>query len=405
MKGINRIIDMLLSSGRNGDISLDSDGLLESLAKSEYCPIHWWEIPYQKGLRLILVIGSAIMMITAIFFYGIRYIKDIILFDNQLIINNQGAFNPKKSMNCEYALYLFNTAELWANSGIQVNADDKIRINFSGAYNSWVEGTIWAADNNRELEYPWVSFSDLDSITTDSTLGGKFCVSRGCPNFGFGSAMYAIVSESGSLQSDPLQLSLKHNKLLDSLRACDVEHKNDSLWESDIVLWKQIDNRDFHKAGKTGNLYFAVNDMYFQNSEEIESYYSNHNTKKPDGSLYKQTEIESLKGKPKHCYDDNLGQLLVSIEIQRRVPYQFWRPSMVYRFFDYKVNYILDTKEHTFTKTLCCLGYFFVFFGWITLLFGIYMFVLLFIIYSLFFIGNKLSKFIVLLKKAVINWK
>lgn len=401
MKGINRIIDILLSSGRNGDISLDSDGLLESLAKSDYRPIHWWEIPYQKGLRLILVVGAAIMMITAILYYGIRYINDVILFDNQLIINNQGAFNPKKSMNCEYALYLFNTAELWANSGIQVNADDKIRINFSGAYNSWVEGTIWAAINNKELEYSWVSSSDI--IKTDSTLGGKFCVSRECPDFGFGSAMYAIVSESGNLQSDPLQLSLKHNKLLDSLRVYDVKHKTDSLWKSDIILWRQTDNRDFHPAGKTGNLYFAVNDMYFQNSEEIENYYSDPSTKKPDGSIYQQTEIESLKSKPKHCYDDNLGQLLVSIEIQRHVPYQFWRPSMVYRFFDYKVNYILDSDNYAFTKTVFCLWYLFVFMCWITLLFGIYMLVLLFIIYSLFFLGNKVSKFVLLLFKKVIT--
>lgn len=403
MKGINRIIDMLLSSGRSGDISLDSDGLLESLAKSEYRPRYWWEIPYQKGLRLILVIGAALMMITAILYYGIRYINDVILFDNQLIINNQGAFNPKKSMNCEYALYLFNTAELWANSGIQVNAKDKIRINFSGAYNSWVEGTIWAADNNRELEYPWVSSSDI--IETDTTLGGNYCISRGCPDFGFGSAMYAIVSESGSLQSDPLQLSLKHNKLLDSLRACDVEHKTDSLWRSDIVLWKQIDNRDFHPAEKTGNLYFAVNDMYFQNSKEIESYYSDQNTKKPDGSLYKQTEIESLKCKPMHCYNDNLGQLLVSIEIQRHVPHQFFRPSMVYRYFDYKVNYVLDSDDYRPIKLAWCLWYLLLFSCWIALLFSMYLVALLFCIYLLFFIGNKLSRVVVILKKVVIDQK
>lgn len=401
MKGINRIIDMLLSSGRSGDISLDSDGLLESLAKSDYHPRHWWEIPYQKGLRLILVIGAAIMMITTILYYGIRYINDVILFDNQLIINNQGAFNPKKSMNCEYALYLFNTAELWANSGIQVNAEDKIRINFSGAYNSWVEGTIWAANNNKELEYSWVSSSDI--IKTDTTLGGNYCISRGSPDFGFGSAMYAIVSESGSLQSDPLQLSLKHNKLLDSLRACDVEHKTDSLWVSDIVLWKQTDNRGFHRAGKTGNLYFAVNDMYFQNDKEIEDYYSDPNTEKPDGTLYTQKDINSLKGKLRHCYDDNLGQLLVSIEIQRHVPHQFLRPSMVYRYFDYKINYVLDSNDCRFIKFAQCVWYFFVFFGWIALLFGIYLFALLLIIYLLLFIGNKLSRVVIILKKVVID--
>ena len=329
------------------------------------------------------------MMITAIVYYGIRYINDVILFENQLIINNQGAFNPKKSMNCEYALYLFNTAELWANSGIQVNAKDKIRINFSGAYNSWVEGTIWASDNNRELEFSWVSSSDI--IKTDTTLAGKYCVSRGSPNFGFGSPMYAIVSESGSLQSDPLQLSIKHNKQLDSLRKKDIKHKNDSIW-GDIVLWKRIDNCDFHSAGKTGNLYFAVNDMFFQNDEEIQNYYSDPSTTKPDGTLYTQKEIDSIKGKPKHCYNDNLGQLLVSIEIQRHVPYQFWRPSMAYRFFDYKVNYILDTDYYGVVKFFLCTLYLALFFVWIMTIFALYIIIFIISIYLLFLIFYKISK-------------
>ena len=399
-KGINRIIDNLVSSGRSGDVRLDSDGLLESLAKSEHSPQHWWEIYYQKGLRLVLVIGAAVITVTAILYYGIRYVNDIILYENHLSINSQGAFNPRKSMNCEYALYLFNTADLWANSGIQINEKDLIKINISGAFNSSVEGTIVAAKENTALTYPWVSYDndntylDNNDTVTDKKKGLDLCISRSIKSFDFGSLMYAIVPDSRNLREDPLQLGPKPNPLQDSLRNIDTCQKDKKLWDADFELWDKEKNKKFNKSKKTGTLYFAVNDMYFSNNEEMESYYRDLNVHNFYGEPYSEQEIETRRDNPKHDYEDNLGQLLVSVEIQRHVPYAFLHPTMAYRFLEYHVNGVLDHNKHNFigyiTIFFGCIWYFAVFLLWITALFAFYMALVLCTIYLAFLLGHWL---------------
>lgn len=396
MKGINRIIDMLVSSGKSGEMSLNSDGLLGSLATSKYEPKHWWEIPYQKGLRLILILCSALMMLTAILYYGIYYINDVVLYENKLTINEQGAFNPIKSLNCEYALYLFNTADLWANSGIQVNKKDRIRISISGAFNSSVEGTIVAAKNNTQQRYHWLSYDKNPLQSNDTSQEYKkaldLCIARGDSAFSFGNVMYAIYPESGNLQSYPMKLSLKLTPELEQKRLLDKKHKNDSLWHPSFTLLDKKNSYRFHKANKTGTLYFAVNDMYFNNDEEMESYYRiAHNF---SGNYFTQEEIDARSNKPKHDYEDNLGQLLVTIEIQRHNPLFLLHPTMAYRFFEYNVNESLDYDIWgPIGKYVRCFGCLVLFSIWITFLFGLYLFTLLTIIYVIFFVGHKLALF------------
>lgn len=367
MKAINRIIDMLISSGRNGDISFDSDGLLESLAKSKHQPRHFWELSYQRGVRFVLILAAAIMMITVIVYYGIRYINDVILYENQLIINEQGAFNPKKSLNCEYALYLFNTADLWANSGIQVNKKDKIRITFSGAFNSTVEGTILAAKENTQQKYPWFYYDKQKKDSTEYSTNNwdPYCLSRNQKDYYFGTIMYLIAPESGNLQSDPLG--------------------GDSLTFS---KWDYTDNPDFHPAGKTGTLFFAVNDLYFQNDEEMCSYYEDPKHTDFHDRPFTIKDIKARLGRSKPDYEDNLGQLLVSVEIQRHVPFTYLHPTMAYRDFEYKVNHDLDSDKNIVWKAYRCIIHFLKFFFWVTSLLAIYMVSLLLIIYILFFIGH-----------------
>lgn len=407
MKGINRIIDNLVSSGRNGDVRLDSDGLLESLAKSEHTPQHWWEIYYQKGLRLVLIISTALITVTAILYYGIRYVNDIILYENHLTINSQGAFNPRKSMNCEYALYLFNTADLWANSGIQINEKDRIKINISGAFNSSVEGTIVAAKENTALTYPWVSYDNDNTISDkNGTISGNsngisnkkkglnLCISRNLKNFDFGSLMYAIVPDSKNLRENPLQLGPKPDPTLDSLRNIDTCQKDKKLWNADFELWEKEKNKRFNKSKKTGTLYFAVNDMYFRNNEEMESYYRDPSVHNFYDKPYSEQEISTRRDNQKHDYEDNLGQLLVSVEIQRHVPYAFLHPTMAYRYLEYQVNGVLDRNKHNFIGYIIiifgCIGYSVVFLLWITALFALYMALFLCTIYLAFFIGHRL---------------
>lgn len=458
MKGIGRIIDMLISSNRSGNVSFDYDGLLEYLANSEYNPKdepdykskdkhkdkskvksednvenkskdktdeynpYWWIIPYQKGLRLILVISAAVMMITVILYYGIRYLNDVILYENQLTINEQGAFNPQKSLNCEYANYLFNTADLWANSGIQVNENDRIRINISGGYNSWVNGAVNAAKNNTALLFPWVSYDTIYN-EQDTSLGNSidYCISRGDKGYRFGSAMYAIAPESWNLQDNPLRLQNDEQKngFRQRLTGDTIKTGSRFLWKINDVFSNKYryrlfrlghpDSRDIHPAGKTGTLFFAVNDMYFDKNDTINldimrSFFNDSTTRSQLGEDFCKKAISGHKSNPKFDYDDNLGQLLVSVEIQRYVPFFFIYPTMAYRFLEYHVNETLDSifipydncdilrLFNWLTKFIICFIWFIAFLVWIILLFGFYMIALFVIIYTLFLLGHRLFK-------------
>ena len=114
------------------------------------------EAPGNRGLHFSLALAIAFMMLVVSVWYGIFFIKDVILYETEFTTNEQGAIVPKKPLGGEYVLYLFNTSDIWANPGIQVNKNDRIRISISGGFNSSVEEALDAAIENTKVKYDWV---------------------------------------------------------------------------------------------------------------------------------------------------------------------------------------------------------------------------------------------------------
>ena len=225
----------MFRGGDTGDMDIDSDSFIETLARSNYpgpdddseieqpeepkeVKPHWWEFRYLKGFRFLAIAGVGLMMLTIVITYSIIFVNDVILFENQIHINDQGAFNPHKSMNCEYGLYLFNTADVWANSGIQVSKGDRIKVNVSGGFQSSVENIIRFADDNKELKYRWVYYNNEGGKEVDSAdrsalpyclfrYGGKVDAHnrdyKELP-MAFGAAMIGIFPESENLGGNPI---------------------------------------------------------------------------------------------------------------------------------------------------------------------------------------------------------
>jgi len=398
----SKILLHLLRSGKLGNMEIDSDSLIETVARSNYpgpddsteIPIspsnstdeikpHWWEIPYIKGTRFIAIVATGLLMFTVIITSGIIYINDTLLYDNELNINNQGAFNPHKSMNCEYALYLFNTADVWANSGIQIGVGDRYRINISGALHSSVEGAIYGARNNTEQRYGWVKFENDGPKTLakdeESTVG--FCLYRyekkknagEMDRIAFGAPLVGIFPESSDLASNPI--------IDDSDRA-------ERVWE-----WTRKNGRKFEKAKYSGTLHFAINDMYFRDNAEMKMFYQNENNKNFSGFPFTQEEINARLDNPKHDFSDNLGQLMVAVEIQRHVPHAFFHPLMAYRELEYSIWGAVDNDSWSFAhRALSVLWSILCFLVRITLLFGFWVLTLLLVNYALFFVGHKVHR-------------
>ena len=108
----------------------------------------------KKVVRLIIVL-SAVVIILAFGILGIIYgIKRFYPYKS-INSNEYGATFIKDEDN-EIIYWLFNTADLWANSGIEVKEGDVISVHTSGAFNPAIHHLVDDANKNNKLRDPWV---------------------------------------------------------------------------------------------------------------------------------------------------------------------------------------------------------------------------------------------------------
>lgn len=337
MKGLEFILSRLLKSGKSGTLNIQDNSFLEELVKSAPpARSRWWVFPYIRGARLVGILSISALMLSLLIYYSIVFIKDNILFENRLTVNEQGAFNPHKSLNCEYGLYLFNTSDVWANTGIQISEEDRIRINISGGYNSAVQELIAAADSNFIPKYEWTSYKGgTQKDTTENEDGKEYCLSN---KHGFGAPLWAIFQEGRDLahhpyvrDTDPTTFKLTKQHHGDTLRT--------------LHEWMPHDGKRFQKAHFNGTLYLTINDMFFEDSLSMRSFYEAHpELVRLNPNITFGKYLVNRSQHPDFDFDDNLGQVLVSVEIIRHVPHAFFYPTMQYRTLEYRVGEILGIE-------------------------------------------------------------
>ena len=443
------VVEGAVQDRRPGHIKIERKGLLDMLTASfdgrksiSYFKIRKkWKQIYEnekklqksqkrakyKKLRFFLLVSTAFMMVVAIVYYSILFINDVILYESDFHINEQGTINPRKSLNCDYALFLFNTSDVWANPGIQIHEKDKIRINISGGFNSSIKDVMECSRENDSLRYKWM-YNEIFWKKADPNeyLGLNYCLSRGKEyiikdtllsktdtlSFRFGSILYTIEPESADLNNHPFK----------------ADTANIRIWRAGDLKKTYDGDRDFFEAKRSGYLYFSINDLVFDGIDyldSIDNYFSRKedsinqiltinkeakriicdeslynskinqflqdtiilnslnicikaNNTTPDSSkiegyldtiitkckihgdkiclpkvlgyieefgfrnniILKEDSIdkERVKKDPMFFYKDNLGQLLVAVEIQRYTPLSWLKPEMLFRTFEYWIN-------------------------------------------------------------------
>ena len=328
-KIVNGLLDWLSEGGKSGKVSIENKALFETLA--EDAPVanrRWYS---SKRLRYLLIISTAVVVLTSVVYYSSAFINDVILFKTEMHVNEQGALNPQKALNCEYAMYLFNASESWANTGVRLNKGDRYRIVISGGTNSAITDILESARNNTEPEFGWISYDKPDTFKNESLL--DLCLSkgdrvRGGNKVNFGSMLYTIQPEGADVVYSP-----------QGVKTEDI-HK----WEPRKSGKNKFRAMDFVSAEESGLLYLAVNDVVFSEREDLDiaSQFRKYNeVSKSEG------QIDSLSGEAmkmlklynSYFYRDNLGQILVSVEIIRAVSYcTIDYPLYAYRDFVYSVR-------------------------------------------------------------------
>lgn len=327
-KLVSGLLDWLTEDDKPGKVSIDNKNLFESLAEADGSDKDRWY--FNKRLRFLLVVSAVVMVLVSVVYYASAFINDVILFKTEMHVNEQGALNPQKALNSEYALYLFNASEPWANTGVRINKGDKFRIIISGGTNTDITEILESAKNNTRPDFSWVFYDKWEPFKGESLL--DLCLSKGVEVNGekvnFGSMLYTIQPEGANVVYSP-----------------------QAVKTSDIYKWqptKENKAAGFTRAKESGMIYLAVNDIVFsqRDSMNIDEQFKKYNlVARQEGQIdtLSSSTVSLLKDYNSYYYRDNIGQILVAVEVVRSVPKWSFKsflnyPLYAYREFDYNSN-------------------------------------------------------------------
>jgi len=280
-------------------------------------------------LSVVIIASASFLICSAIFF-----LNDVILFKGDLKMNQQGAIVFEKSGKKETILYLLNSADVWSNTGIQLQEGDKIRLSFSGGFHSDAPRLKDAAENNYKPVYDWINYpySTENQTVNDTVLGFCLYKSNNKENKAyFGSMLYQIAGEMGCDINNPnaIHQIKKIEKKKDKPEYMKV-HKNGILYLSvnDILMTDDvidsISNYNYscekykghRKTGNDGVSHYVNSDALDMRNNDLLIYYK-------EDSLHHYIAGKKFKehfAKNRNAFfNDNIGEILVTIDIERKL--------------------------------------------------------------------------------------
>lgn len=302
----------------------------------------------RKVMKLLIIIVVLAMTI----FIGLSFvtvsIKSVYPY-NSIMVNAFGT-TTMQDEDKEIHYWLFNTAELWANSGIYVEKGDRLTIRSSGKFNTAIHHMIHAADSN-SYNFDWLGsegsksnkkrdeqrmdfriFSKLpanalimqvapDDVSIDSLITckdenkkgiyfiGKERVDFIVPNEGYlrfavndivltEDVINKMIARNDSLIRDAIIKSLQDKS---SIKSEIMSKQVDSLF-SDEETWRKFNKEflDFGPAPKYNKLTKDTNEM---------TYYRDFHKK-----MYDEKSTDSVGTYYNAWFDDNVGSFLIAVE-------------------------------------------------------------------------------------------
>ena len=265
-------------------------------------------------VNFIIFISCIALFIVTIVIFIVFLIKSAIFFSPNISSNAQGALCVPQNCEKQQYTYLLNSAECWANTGIDVIKGDEIIISSSGSFFSNIGMMDTCARNNSTHKYN-VSFPNYgDPIDRD--LSNLLLYHS--KDARFGALLIQIKTSDKEIYYDYPQ----------SPKDSIVIHQLDSMSNSEMPHFT---------AEASGTLLVAVNDIYL-NNENIKNIILNHNLKARLGVkgafVLKDTTVlnKVLKDTTgindtinKYCKEDlrkiwfydNVGEVMLNIIIKR----------------------------------------------------------------------------------------
>ena len=292
----------------------------------------------KTSLRIVLTI----LFIGILLFVGIAIItlsvKRLYPYSD-ITTNGLGATTIKSEKN-EVSYWLFNTAILWADSGIQVTEGDILTIRASGKSHTAIHHLYDSAKENKELADQWVG-SEGESDKPQSSYVAKRRAYRIFPNMDSGALLMQVavgdkvfdtpkdpdakedcfyfigkerqniyINSSGTLRFAVNDIVLDRHTIANMMRRTMSKPEEEAyVEERDTQLKKEFDDwviREGYDKYSTDPKKKKIGEMEFQWTGDIceLSYY------------FGDTEEENDKRRTA-WYDDNIGSLLIMVEKTR----------------------------------------------------------------------------------------
>lgn len=227
------------------------------------------EIVRHKGLFEILrdpkqlwKVMLAMFLLIIVLFFGLSVVVVSVksMYPYETVRTNPYGATILEDEDKEVIYWLFNTAELWANSGIEVKADDVLTIRSSGQMHTAIHHLVENAGKNKLLDDRWLGTEgeqmNPNKLAKDK-LRTKFRIARKNPESIL--LMQVIDYENSNLSTEFITRSDPgHQEILSCLNSNEV-----------IVIGEERRNL---RPGKDGILHFAANDIVLTDTVITEMY-------------------------------------------------------------------------------------------------------------------------------------
>ena len=208
--------------------------------------------------RAMWKVIASLFVIVGVFFIGLALVVLVVksFYPYNVIKTNPYGATIIKNEDKEVIYWLFNTAELWANSGIEVKKNDRITIRASGAANTAIHYLVDGASDDCQPEFSWVGTEGLERNTGHSAFRGKF---RLVPDAPFGKLLMQIIPVSKQKDSGEW---IKKSTYIDSTDRKGENNQIFTIGKERIELVIPCD----------GVLHFAVNDVVMSDKKIKDMY-------------------------------------------------------------------------------------------------------------------------------------
>lgn len=208
--------------------------------------------------KLIIVISLIIVLI----FFGISVIALVIksYYPYKTVNSNEYGATIIENEDNEVIYWLFNTADLWANSGIRVKEGDVISVRASGAFNSSIHHLVDEANENKKGRN-WLSpMGGPNSSGPREKPRASYRISQAHP---FNTLLMQVIPEDIELKDNDGIWSTEYACYLDG-RPKEIKNNNNTIDHARSIypdIYAIGAERDKVTIRSDGVLYFTVNDI------------------------------------------------------------------------------------------------------------------------------------------------